>query len=131
MVKSPFKKTEQEEFKAQLHEKRTRLLKEIKEQSEEVSTEKSDEPGDMVDMATGLLEQELNLSLTTAETHSLKEIDAALLRLENGTYGICLDSGEIIMKSRLKAVPEAKRTLEAQEKYDKIQRDKQKRIIKS
>jgi len=127
MAKTSFTKKELNDFQESLVEKKTRLLKEIQEQSAEVASEKLDEPGDLVDMATDLLDQELNLSLTTAEINSLKEIDEALIRIENGEYGICVDTGEEIAKTRLKAVPEAKRTLEAQEKYDKIQREKKKR----
>ncbi|MES0488650.1 MAG: TraR/DksA C4-type zinc finger protein [Leptospirales bacterium] len=127
MKKSPFTKKELEDFKALLLEKRTRLMKEIQNQVEEVSSEKSDEPGDMVDMATELLEQEMNLSLTTAEVNTLKDIEEALARLEEGKYGICIDTEELINKSRLKVLPEAKRSLGAQEKYDKIQKDKLKR----
>ena len=127
MAKSPFTKKELDEFKELLLNKKAMLIKEIQEQSDEVINEKLDEPGDLVDMATDLLEQEMNLSLTTAEVNSLREIDDALERIEKGTYGLCIDSGEQISKVRLKAVPEAKRTLEAQEKFDKKQKDQKKR----
>jgi DnaK suppressor protein len=119
MPKSPFTKKELEEYVELLTEKRNRIIKEVQNQSEEVSKEKMDEPGDLVDMATELLEQELNLSLTSAELAILKEIDEALKRVEDGVYGICIDTGEPIAKPRLKAIPEAKRTLVAQEAYDK------------
>ena len=127
MSKTSFTKKDLNDFQELLIEKKTRLIKEIQEQSAEVASEKLDEPGDLVDMATDLLDQEMNLSLTTAEINRLKEIDEALIRIESGEYGICVDTGEEITKTRLKAVPEAKRTLEAQEKYDKIQREKKKR----
>jgi len=127
MAKSPYTKKELQEYKELLLEKKAILLKEIKEQSDEVVNEKLDEPGDLVDMATELLDQEMNLSLTTSEISTLKEINEALERIEKGTYGICVDSGEVISKVRLKAVPEAKRTLEAQEKYDKKVKDLKKR----
>lgn len=110
-----------------LLQKKATLLREITEQSEEVANEKFDEPGDLVDMATELLEQEMNLSLTTAEKQTIKEIDEALARIKNGQYGICIDTGEPINKTRLKAVPEAKRTLEAQEKFDKKNKENKKR----
>jgi len=127
MVKSPFTKKELQEYATMLLEKKAILLKEIRDQSDEVANEKLDEPGDLVDMATELLDQEMNLSLTTAETQTIREIDEALTRIEKGIYGICVDSGEPISKARLKAVPEAKRTLEAQEKYDKKMKDMKKR----
>jgi len=127
MKKTPFSAKELTEYKKLLLDKKVQLLKEIQEQSEEVSSEKLDEPGDLVDMATDLLDQELNLSLTTAEIESLKDIDDALSRIENKTYGICIDTGEEIAKARLKVVPEAKRTLQAQEKYDKLIKEKKKK----
>lgn len=127
MAKTPFTKKELQEFKELLLEKKATLLKEIQDQSEEVVNEKLDEPGDLVDMATDLLDQEMNLSLTTAEMNSLKEIDEALMRIENGSYGVCVDTGEPINKVRLKAIPEAKRTLEAQEKFDKKLKELKKR----
>ncbi|MDH4198837.1 MAG: TraR/DksA family transcriptional regulator [Spirochaetia bacterium] len=127
MVKSPYTKKELQEFEQLLLQKKATLLREITEQSEEVANEKFDEPGDLVDMATELLEQEMNLSLTTAEKQTIKEIDEALARIKNGQYGICIDTGEPINKTRLKAVPEAKRTLEAQEKFDKKNKENKKR----
>ena len=126
MSKSPFTKKELEEFKQLLLEKKARLLKEVQEQ-QDTAVNKSDEPGDVVDMATELLNQELNLSLTTSEIETLNEINAALERIEKGVYGLCIDTGEPINKVRLKALPEAKRTLEAQEKFDKKQKEMRKR----
>lgn len=49
----------------------------------------------------------------------LGEIDDALDRIEEGSYGVCVDTGEKIPYERLEALPYAKRTAEAQEKYDK------------
>lgn len=49
----------------------------------------------------------------------LGEIDDALDRIEEGSYGVCVDTGEQIPYERLEALPYAKRTAEAQEKYDK------------
>jgi len=127
MAKSPFQKKELEEFKLLLLEKKARILQEIQGQSASVQGDKSDEPGDLVDMATELLEQELNLSLTTSETNMIRDIDDALKRIEDGVYGVCIDTGEPIKAARLKAVPEAKRTLEAQEKFDKKQKDQKRK----
>lgn len=123
MAKSPFTKKELDEFEQLLLDKKAVILKEIQKQEEEVSQE-SDEPGDLVDMATDLLEKELNLSLSETERHSLIEIDEALERIKNKTFGICVDSGEVINKTRLRAVPETKRTVTAQEKFDKKTKEK-------
>ena len=49
----------------------------------------------------------------------LGEIEEALDRIEDGSYGVCVDTGEEIPYERLEALPYAKRTAQAQEKYDK------------
>ena len=76
-------------------------------------------PGDVVDMATELLEREMNIILTETERNKLKEIEEALERIENKNYGICVDTGELIGTERLKSIPETKRSIKAQEIHDK------------
>jgi DnaK suppressor protein len=44
------------------------------------------------------------------------QLEAALIRIKNGTYGICKDSGKLIPKERLKAVPHTQQTIEAKMK---------------
>lgn len=126
MQKTPFSDEELEEFKKLLLEKKARILREIQEQQEETS-HSPEETGDIADLATDLIERELNLSLTETERETLLEIDEALKRIANKTYGICVDTGEVISKARLKAMPEAKRTLAAQERYDKMMREQKKK----
>lgn len=126
MAKSPYTDKELKEFKEMLLEKKARILQEIKEQREE-ATHEAEETGDLADMATDLLERELNLTLTETERQILLDIDEALDRIAKKKYGICVDTGEVINKARLKAIPEAKRTLAAQEKYDKMMREQRKK----
>jgi DnaK suppressor protein len=42
-----------------------------------------------------------------------QQLDAALVRIKNGTYGVCKDSGKLIPKERLRAVPHTQQTIEA------------------
>ncbi|MCB1148118.1 MAG: TraR/DksA family transcriptional regulator [Leptospiraceae bacterium] len=128
MPKSPFNAKELAEFRDLLLEKKTRIVKEIQLQVAEASQEKVEHTGDIADMATELLDRELNLSLSENEREILNEIDDALERIKSKQYGICVDTGELIAKARLKAIPEAKRTIAAQEKFDKLQRDKKKKL---
>lgn len=128
MPKCPFNAKELKEFKELLTEKKLRIINEIQEQVAEATHEKVEYTGDMADMATELLDRELNLSLSESERGILVEIDEALERIDQKTYGICVDTGEVIAKARLKAIPEAKRTIAAQEKFDKSQKDKKRRI---
>ena len=78
--------------------------------------------GDVVDVATGYLEKELSISLSNTDKEILELIDQALERIDSKTYGICIDTGEVIGKSRLKAMPEAAHALTAQEKMDRKNR---------
>ena len=113
---SVFNKNELNEFRKLLLKRRSKLIQEITKEKDSFHQEEG--PGDLVDMATSLLEKELNFSFTEKERSSLEEIDKALERIANGTYGICIDTKEPIAKTRLLAVPEALRTLKAQEAYE-------------
>ena len=124
MSSSPFNSKELKVFHALLLEKKSRVLEEIKEQQQSLA--EGEAIGDLVDMATSLLEKELNFSLSEKEREMLEEIDKAIERIENKTYGVCVDTNEPISKDRLKAVPEAIRTIKAQEAYE-LKMKKQKR----
>jgi RNA polymerase-binding protein DksA len=71
-------------------------------------TELSNMPFHMADMGTDNYEMENTLGLMDSERKLLAEIDDALGRISNGTYGICEGSGEPIPKERLKAIPWAR-----------------------
>lgn len=45
----------------------------------------------------------------------IQSLQAALIRIENGTYGICRETGKLIPKERLRAVPHATLSFEAKE----------------
>jgi RNA polymerase-binding transcription factor DksA len=71
------------------------------------------EPGDVqFDEESGegdtiAVERDRDLALSAAARQSVAEIDAALERLDNNTYGMCLAGDDIIPKERLEAIPEA------------------------
>ena len=124
MAKTPYSKKELDEFKSLLQEKRARVLKDIVNQQNTNHESSMSTHGDVVDVATGYLEKELSISLSNTDKEILELIDQALERIDSKTYGICIDTGEVIGKSRLKAMPEAARTLTAQEKMDRKNRKK-------
>jgi DnaK suppressor protein len=64
-------------------------------------------PTDMADIGTDAFEQELALNLLGSEEEVLEQIDAALKRIEEGTYGQCQECGREIPKTRLDAIPYA------------------------
>ncbi|MDP1567246.1 MAG: TraR/DksA family transcriptional regulator [Polaromonas sp.] len=63
-------------------------------------------------------ERELEFALGERETAELTVIDAALVRIEAGTYGLCTDCGVTIPAARLQASPEAWRCISCQEKAE-------------
>ena len=79
-------------------------------------------PIHMADIGTDNYEQEFTLELIENDRNLLREIDEALDRIENGTYGICLATGKPISKSRLKHKPWAKYCIEYVREQEKSNR---------
>ena len=76
------------------------------------------EPGDVQfdeeggEGATLAVEREHDIALSNQARETVKQIDAALERIENGTYGYCVTSGAPIPQARLKAIPWAAQRVE-------------------
>ncbi len=68
--------------------------------------------------AQSATERELEFAIDEREMTELAAIDAALARIEAGTYGDCIDCGVAITAARLHATPEAARCIHCQEKYE-------------
>ncbi len=60
-------------------------------------------------------ERDLEFALDARETAELAAVDAALIRIENGSYGVCTDCGVDIPAPRLHAAPEAARCIDCQQ----------------
>ena len=69
-------------------------------------------PIHMADMGTDNYEQEFTLGLVEKDRNLLREINAALGKIQNGTYGICEGTGKPIAKARLEAQPWARFSIE-------------------
>lgn len=63
-------------------------------------------------------ERELEFTLDARESAEIAAIDAALKRIEDGTYGICIDCGKDIAPARLKAAPESERCIDCQSRLE-------------
>lgn len=70
------------------------------------------------DAGSDSYDRDFALNLLSQEQDALYEIDEALGRIKNGTYGICEVSGEMIPEMRLEAMPFARLTVACQEKMD-------------
>ena len=101
-------------FRQLLIADRAKLAEEIKTIAREASTSPRDASGDlsaytihMADMAADTYDRELSMNLVSSEQELLYQIDDALKRLDDGSFGLCQQCGEPIAMSRLKAVPYA------------------------
>lgn len=68
----------------------------------------------LADMATATYDRELDEGLEEGAQNTLEEIDAALLRIEEGSYGVCEACGEPIGAERLSAIPWARLCIDDQ-----------------
>ena len=76
-------------------------------------------PIHMADMGTDNYEQEFTLGLVEKDRQLLREINSALAKIQNGTYGICEGTGKPISKARLEAQPWAKYSIEYARELEK------------
>ena len=113
-------------FRELLLEKRKQIVGSVNEiQDETLNKSRMDAAGDlssmpihMADVASDNYEQEFALGLMDSEVKLLREIDAAILRIEEKVYGICLGNGKPIPKARLEAKPWAKYSVEYARKIE-------------
>jgi DnaK suppressor protein len=117
----PLKKQEIEKFKNILLEAKAHILHQLEgssadmkqyEKSKGYSQHQADEGTD--DYDTNLI-----LEISSKGYDVLKQINRALEKIEDGTYGICDVTGAEIPKKRLEAIPYATMTVEAQSKLEK------------
>jgi DnaK suppressor protein len=72
---------------------------------------------DSGDMSQSLFTREVDATVEQQVERRLENVERALQKVDEGTYGLSDESGEPIPKGRLEAVPEAVRTVEEQERY--------------
>ena len=77
---------------------------------------------DIADRATTESERSIELRARDRQRKLVAKIDAALGRIENGSYGYCDDTGEPIGLKRLEARPIATLSIEAQERHERLER---------
>lgn len=111
-----------EELKAMLLKMKEETLQEINKAMKSGSDLPVNEPsGDIYDQASSERDRELGLLLGDREREKLRNIDEALLRLEEGEYGICEECEEEIPMGRLKIVPFARHCVKCKSDLEKQQ----------
>ena len=77
---------------------------------------------DSGDMSQSMFTREMDASIGEQVERRLGEVDRALQKIKEGTYGLSDESGEPIPRGRLEAVPEALRTVEEQQRFERERR---------
>ena len=121
-LKEPFMNEKQQEyFRQKLLDWKAEILEGSKTTISNLQQETSALP-DIVDRASAESDKALELRTRDRQRKLISKIDSALRRIDEGTYGYCVDTGEPIGLKRLEARPTATMTLEAQERHERNER---------
>lgn len=106
------------EFEELINEKLDKAkteLKYIKETLQKTSEYSSDSGGPvkMLEDGADAAERESLTQLAARQQKFIQQLESALIRIKNRTYGICIDTGKLISKERLRAVPHTMHSIEA------------------
>ncbi len=120
----PLTKEELEQVKQRLLKRKKELLNEI---ADILEKEAKDEYQELIeaireegDIASAELQESTILALAEMRAKEVEQIDAAIERIDNGEYGICIECGDWITPARLEALPYALRCKECQEKLERL-----------
>ena len=110
-----------EYFKQKLVSWKNDLLKESSQTLSNLQNENEAKP-DITDRASEEIDRSFELRTRDRERKLINKIDAALQRIEDGSYGYCDETGDPISIKRLEARPVATLSLEAQEMHEKAEK---------
>src|SRR5215469_472340 len=120
--KEPFMSERQREyFRNKLLQWKDDILKEAKETLQHLQDENQNHP-DLADRASSETDRAIELRARDRQRKLIAKIEAALTRIEDGTYGYCEETGEPISIKRLEARPIATLSVEAQERHERRER---------
>jgi DnaK suppressor protein len=120
--KEPFMNERQRDyFRQKLLAWKEDILKEAKETLQHLQDENQNHP-DLADRASSETDRAIELRARDRQRKLIAKIEAALSRIEDGTYGYCEETGEPISIKRLEARPIATLSVEAQERHERRER---------
>lgn len=108
------------ECKAKLLQTKMELLNRVKEAKSNFDNE--DRGGDEADQTVRVLAEQEFLNMTDRLRNQLMEIESALGRIENGSFGFCEETEEVIEADRLKAIPWTRLSIEGAELRESVNR---------
>ena len=119
-IKEKFMNSKMKEyFRLKLVNWKKNLMKESSQTLKRLQKEENSLKPDLTDRATEEIERSFELKTRDRERKLINKINEALIRIDNGNYGYCEETGEPIGIKRLEARPVATLTLEAQEMHEK------------
>ncbi|HXL00479.1 MAG: TraR/DksA C4-type zinc finger protein [Dysgonamonadaceae bacterium] len=123
--KTRYSKKELEEFRILINEKLEQAKREYEMLRAAVMNADSNDTTDtsptfkILEEGASTLSKEEAGRLAQRQLKFIQNLQAALIRIENGTYGICRETGKLIPKERLRAVPHATLSIEAKKARNK------------
>ena len=112
---------QREYFRNKLLSWREEILREARETLQHLQDESQNHP-DFADRASSETDRAIELRARDRQRKLISKIDAALQRIDDGTYGYCEETGEPISLKRLDARPIATLSIEAQERHERRER---------
>ncbi|MDR2083457.1 MAG: TraR/DksA C4-type zinc finger protein [Bacteroidales bacterium] len=117
--KKRYSKEELDEFKTIIEEKLETARKDLDMLREAIIGSSDNDTADtsptfkVLEEGQSVLSKEENGRLALRQQKFIESLEMALIRIENGTYGICRETGKLISKDRLRSVPHATLSIEA------------------
>ena len=107
----------------ELHAELSRMVEGLEEDQQDRAVSEGDmTENDSGDMSQSLFTREMDATVEQTIEKRLQSVQRALQKVDEGTYGICDDTGEQIPRGRLEVVPEAIYTVEAQQRRERERR---------
>ena len=116
-----YKKKDLDEFRAIINTKLDKAKKEYEmikgsfSKTDDHGTDDTSPTFKVLEEGSEVLSKEENAQLASRQKKFIDHLELAIVRIENGTYGVCRKTGKLISKERLKAVPHATLSIEAKQ----------------
>ncbi len=113
--KKRYSESELKEFEEMILAKLEVAQKELKSARNSLEGDSVKQNAKVLEDGAATLEKQRLIQLMERQAKFVRNLENALLRIKNGTYGVCIDTGKLIQKERLKAVPHTQHSIEAKQ----------------
>jgi DnaK suppressor protein len=126
VARSPLSRTELSRLRTLLIEQLLALYRSVRADLRDLMVRRlydQDEPRDELDESMRVELRDARVQLAESDSHRAREIEDALERMRQGTYGVCVDCGEYIERERLRILPWAARCVVDQSAFEASRRE--------